>query len=347
MVIDYRSLNEKTLGDAYPLLNITDILDQLGGAQYFSVFDLASGFHQIEMNEKDKGKTAFTTPYGHYGRYEFNRMPFGLKNAPATFRRLMDHVLTGLQGTEMFVYLDDIVLYAKDLTEHQSKFSHLAEKLRKANLKLQPDKCEFLKKEVGYLGHIIGADGVRPDPKKLEAVDKFPVTKNPKNVMQFLGLANYYRRFIKKFSKISKPISKLLQKGSKFVWGNEQQECFEELKKRLFEQPVLQFPDFTQPFVVTTDASNFAIGGILSQGDIGKDQRISYASRVLNSGEINYFTTEKELLAIVYCVEYFRPYLYGRNFTLVTDHKPLIWLNSLKALYTRFRRFSGVNLHGR
>ena len=149
IVIDFRRLNEKTIGDAYPLPNIVEILDQLGSAKYFSIFDLASGFHQIPMHPDDKHKTAFSTPYGHY---EFNRMPFGLKNAPATFQRLMDQVLTGLQGIELFVYLDDIVIYASSLQEHATKFIRLMNRLREANLSLQPDKCEFLKKRSMLLG---------------------------------------------------------------------------------------------------------------------------------------------------------------------------------------------------
>jgi len=158
MVLDFRDLNDKTVGDAYPLPNITEILDQLGGAKYFLVFDLASGFHQIKMHPKDSHKTAFSTPHGHY---EFDRMPFGLKNAPATFQRLMDLILSGMQGSKIFVYLDDIVLYASSLTEHEIKFEKLITRLREVNLKLQPDKCEFLRKKVTYLGHIIGEDGVR------------------------------------------------------------------------------------------------------------------------------------------------------------------------------------------
>ncbi|CAL1680994.1 unnamed protein product [Lasius platythorax] len=159
MVIDYRKLNEKTIGDAYPLPNINEILDQLGSAKYFSIFDLAQGFHQIPMDEKDTPKIAFTTPYGHY---EYLRMPFGLKNTPATFQRVMDNVLTGLQGIELFVYLDDIVVYARSLEEHKIKISRLMDRLRNANLLLQPEKCQFLRHEVAYLGHIIGSDGVRP-----------------------------------------------------------------------------------------------------------------------------------------------------------------------------------------
>jgi hypothetical protein len=158
MVINYRTLNEKTIGNAYLLPNIAEILDQLGSAQYFSVFDLASGFHQIPMHESDAQKTAFSTPHGHY---QFNIMPFGLKNIPATFQTLMDQVLSGLQGTDMFVYLDDIVQYASSMTEYQLKFNKLAERLRKANLKLQPDKYKFLRKEVNYLGHIISKNGNR------------------------------------------------------------------------------------------------------------------------------------------------------------------------------------------
>lgn len=336
MVIDFRALNEKTIGDAYPLPNITEILDQLGSAKYFSVFDLASGFHQIPMHESDAQKTAFTTPYGHY---HFKRMPFGLKNAPATFQRLMDQVLSGLQGIELFVYLDDIVLYASSLSEHELKFNKLADRLRKANLKLQPDKCEFLRKEVTYLGHIISTNGVRPDPQKITAVENFPRPKNPKAIKQFLGLAGYYRRFLPGFSKTARPLTELLKKDAEFRWSDSQEQAFVTLKISLCKEPLLQYPDFTLPFVVTTDASKYAIGGILSQGEIGKDRPIAYTSRLLNSAEQNYSTIEKELLAIVYSVNYFRPYLYGHKFTLVTDHKPLVWLDSVKDPTSRLARW--------
>lgn len=336
MVIDYRALNEKTIGDAYPLPNITEILDQLGSAKYFSVFDLASGFHQIPMDDAHAQKTTFSTPHGHY---EFNRMPFGLKNALATFQRLMDQVLTGLQGTELFVYLDDIVLYASSLREHKIKFDKLAERLRSANLKLQPDKCEFLRKEVGYLEHIIGRDGVKPDPSKISAVKEFLRPRNAKNIKQFLGLAGYYRRFIPNFSKAARPLTDLLKKDEEFRWKEEQEQAFAQLRNALCTEPILQYPDFAKPFVVTTDASGYAIGGILSQGPIGKDAPMAYTSRLLNNAEKNYSTIEKELLAIVYCVNHFRPYLYGRKFSLVTDHKPLVWLHSVKDPTSRLVRW--------
>ena len=336
MVLDFRALNEKTIGDAYPLPNIVDIIDQLGGAGYFSIFDLAFGFHQIEMDPVDSHKTAFTTPFGHY---EFERMPFGLKNAPATFQRLMDLVLSGLQGKELFVYMDDIVIYASSLQEHERKYNLLMDRLREANLKLQPDKCEFLKTEVTYLGHIISKDGIKPDPKKLEAVRQFPRPKTPKNIKQFLGLTGYYRRFIPNFSTLTKPLTNLLKNDVHFEWTSAQQNSFEALKEKLCEEPVLQYPDFSKPFILTTDASSIAVGGILSQGEINKDRPIAYASRTLTDNEIKYDTYEKEALAIVYCVKHFRPYLYGRKFTLVTDHKPLLWFKNAQDANMRILRW--------
>lgn len=306
LVIDFRALNEKILGDAYPLPNITDILDQLGSAKYFSVFDLPSGFHQIPMAEEDAKKTAFSTPYGHY---EYKRIPFGLKNAPATFQRLMDKVLSGLQGIEIFVYLDDIVIYASSLKEHAQKFNKLAERLRNANLKLQPDKCEFLRNEVTYLGHVISEAGVKPDPKKIDAVKHFPRPKNAKSIKQFLGLAGYYCRFINNFSQKAKPLTSLLQKDKIFDWREPQKEAFTDLRDCLCKESLLVHPDFTKPFILTTDASGYAVGRILSQGEVGKDKPIAYASRLLNNAEQNYATIEKESLAIVYCTNHFRPYL--------------------------------------
>ncbi|XP_063994419.1 uncharacterized protein LOC135171776 [Diachasmimorpha longicaudata] len=336
MVIDYRSLNEKTIGDAYPLPNINEILDQLGNAQYFSSFDLASGFHQIPIHPNDTHKTAFSTPYQHY---EFTRMPFGLKNAPPTFQRMMDKVLIGLQGKELFVYMDDIVIYSQTLEEHVRKFQNLSERLRKAGLQLEPDKCHFLKKEINYLGHIISSDGVRPEPKKLTAVQNFPRPTNQKNIRQFLGLTGYYRRFIPNYAKIAKPLTSLLMKDKKFQWGDEENKAFSNLRNALCKSPILQYPDFTKEFVITTDACGYGIAGILSQGEIGKDLPIAYISRVLGKSERNYSTIEKEMLAIIYAVNYFRPYVYGRKFTLVTDHRPLTWINSVSSPNSRIVRW--------
>ncbi|MCI0564136.1 MAG: reverse transcriptase domain-containing protein, partial [Nitrososphaera sp.] len=307
VVVDFRKVNDITVGDSFPLPNITEILDQLGKAKYFSTLDLASGFHQIPMEEEDKCKTAFSTPHGHY---EHNRMPFGLKNAPATFQRLMNTVLTGIQGLRCYVYLDDIVIHAPSLQEHNKRLEEVLERLRHNSLKLQPDKCEFLRKEVNFLGHVITSDGIKADPEKIRAVKQFPIPKAVKDVQAFLGLAGYYRRFIRNFSSLAKPLTHLLKKEVKFGWTSREQEAFENLKKTLTTAPILQYPDFEQPFIVTTDASDKAIGAVLSQGIIGSDLPIAYASRTLNSAEGNYSTTEKELLAIVWAVNHFRPYVY-------------------------------------
>lgn len=336
LVIDFRKLNEKTVGDAYPLPNISDILDQLGKARYFSCFDLASGFHQIPMDPQDTIKTAFNTPNGHF---EYKKMPFGLKNAPATFQRLMDNVLTGLQGNVCFVYLDDIVIYAQTLNEHKQKLTQVFERIREAGLSLQPDKCEFFKRELTYLGHIISDKGVRPNPEKIKAIEQYPVPKNHKQIKQFLGLVGYYRRFIKNFSEITQPFTSLLRKNVPFKWEMRQQINYEKLKQLLLREPILQYPDFDKEFLLTTDASNEGIGAILSQGEVGSDLPVAYASRTLNKAERNYDTTEKELLAIIWAVKHFRPYLYGKQFKIITDHKPLTWLFNSKDPTTRLVRW--------
>lgn len=336
VVIDYRKLNDITIGDSYPIPNISEILDQLGKSKYFSTLDLASGFHQIQMNPEDSAKTAFTVPQG---QFEFSRMPFGLKNAPSTFQRLMNSALSGLQGMQCFVYLDDIVIYSVDLDDHIYNLSNVFKRLRQYNLKLQPDKCEFLRKEVSYLGHIITDQGVKPNPDKIEAVERFPTPKTPKDIKSFLGFVSYYRRFISDFSKLAKPLTNLLKKDTPFLWENEQQLAFDALKQKLISAPLLAYPDFSKTFILTTDASNYAIGAILSQGELGKDRPIAYASRTLNKSECNYNTTEKELLAILFGCKTFRPYLYGRHFQIVTDHRPLKWLFNHKDPSSKLQRW--------
>lgn len=334
--VDFRRLNQITIGDAFPLPNITDILDQLGKSKYYSTLDLAQGYHQVPMNQVDREKTAFSTDKGHY---EFLRMPFGLKGAPGTFQRLMNKVLSGLNGLKAFVYLDDIIIYAKDLTDHSQKLIDIFDRLRKYNLKLQPIKCEFLRKEVTYLGHRITDEGVKPDPQKVECVQKFPVPKNVKEIKSFLGLSGYYRKFIQSYGQIAKPLTSLLKKDVPFEWNDLCQEAFETLKSCLTKAPILQYPDFSQPFNLTCDASNYAIGCVLSQGVIGKDLPVAYASRTLNKAEINYNTTEKELTSIVWGIKVFRPYLFGQQFNIITDHRALLWLFNLKDPGSRLTRW--------
>lgn len=327
VVVDYRKLNEKTIDDRYPLPNITDLLDKLGRCQYFTTLDLASGFHQIEMEENDIAKTAFNTENGHY---EYLRMPFGLKNAPATFQRIMDSILRGIQNEKCLVYLDDIIIFSTSLQEHIQNLKSVFQRLRESNFKIQLDKSEFLRKEVAYLGHIVTPDGVKPNPDKIVAIKNYPIPKTTKQIKGFLGLLGYYRRFINNFAKLTKPLTKCLKKGAKIVHNDEFLSCFETCRNLLINEPILQYPDFSKPFNLTTDASNVAIGAVLSQGPIGGDLPVAFASRTLNDSEQNLSVIERELLAIVWATKYFKAYIFGRKFNVITDHKPLQWLFSLK-----------------
>lgn len=251
----------------------------------------------------------------------------------------MNIVCKGLVGLELFLYMDDVVIFSKDLDTHIEQIQNFFNRLREANLRLQSEKCQFLSTEIGYLGHIISADGVKPDDKKVESVRKFPIPKNVTNVRQFLGLAGYYRRFIKDFSLIAEPLIKLLKKEEAFIWGPEQQNSFEILKETLCIAPILQFPNFELDFILTTDASDVAIGAVLSQGKLGEDLPIAYFSKKLLRLETKHSTTEKECLAVVYATLHFRPYLYGREFILVSDHEPLKWIDSVKPPLTRLSRW--------
>lgn len=332
LVVDYRKLNEKTIDDKYPLPNITEILDKLGKCQYFTTLDLASGFHQIEVHPDDIQKTAFSV---EHGLYEYLRMPFGLKNAPATFQRVMDHVLRDLIGKCCLVYMDDIIIFSVSLQEHIENLTKIFMALEKVNLKIQLDKSEFLKKEVAFLGHIVTDNGVKPNPSKIEAIQNWPIPKNQKELRGFLGILGYYRRFVRDFARITKPLTAQLRKGEHVEHTDIFLKTFVACKKLLTQSDILQYPDFEKPFVLTTDASNFALGAVLSQGAIGQDRPVAYASRTLTKTEERYSAIEKELLAIVWATQYFRPYLFGRKFTLYTDHQPLTYALNLKTPNTK------------
>ena len=336
LVIDYRKLNCNTVKDVYPLPNITDLLDQLGKCKYFSTIDLCSGFHQIEVEEEDREKTAFTVENGHW---EFSRLPFGLSNSPRTFSRVMDNVLSGLQGEQCLCYMDDIIVYSATLEEHIDRLENVFNRLATSNLKIQPDKCEFLRKEVAYLGHVVTPEGIKPNPAKIEAVVNFPQPRNPKEIKQFLGLSGYYRRFLPNYAQLVKPLTSLLKKNVEFTFNEKCVKAFERCKVLLTTAPILQYPDFEKDFIITTDASLNAIGAVLSQGEPGADLPIFYASRTLNPAETRYSAIERELLSIVWATKHFRPYIYGRKFTIYSDHKPLEWLMSVKDPGSRLVRW--------
>ena len=326
--VDYRKVNTLTRKDAYPLPRVDDTLDTLSGSKWFSTLDLISGYWQVEMDDKDREKTAFCTLDG---LFEFKVMPFGLCNAPATFQRLMDMVLAGLQWTNCLVYLDDVIVVGRTFHEHLQNLRAVFERLRAAGLKLQPKKCHLCSPKVEFLGHIVSADGVSTDPQKIDKVANWPIPTSKREVQQFLGLANYYRRFVGNFATIAKPLHKLTEKTVKFDWNTDCQAAFEELRQRLVTAPILAFPDLNQPFILDTDASDTGVGAVLSQvDDEGRERVIAYASKVLSKAERRYCVTRKELLAVVVFVQHFRPYLLGRRFTLRTDHGSLTWLSQFK-----------------
>lgn len=336
MVVDYRRLNEITVDDRYPIPNICDLFDKLGKSTYFSTLDLASGYHQIEIEETDREKTGFSTQNGHY---EFLRMPFGLKTAPATFQRTMNNVLRGLQGIHCLVYLDDILIYSNGLQDHLTKLRAVFDRLRQTNFKIQLDKSEFLRKEVQYLGHTLTKDGLQPNNDKIQAVLTYPIPQTQTEIKRFLGFVGYYRRFVKDFSKITQPLTACLKKGKKVITDAKFIEAFQKCKELLINAPILQYPDMTKPFILTTDASEVAIGAVLSQGPVGSDKPVAYASRTLTDTEQKYSAIERELLAIVWATKHFRPYLYGNKFTVYTDHQPLAWLNKFKEVSSKLTRW--------
>jgi hypothetical protein len=248
-------------------------------------------------------------------------------------------VLSDLTESRCFVFLDDIGVYAKSLADHDTKIRQVFDRLRDSNLKLKPKKCKFLRKEVSYLGHVILENGVLPDKTKTKVVEEFPTPQTVKQLISFLGLMSYYRRFIPAFSRLASPLHKLLKKDAKYEWTNEQEHAFRSLKTRLISHPILRYPDYSREFILMTDASNEGVGAVLSQGEIGKDLPVAFASRSLNKTEKNYSTREKKLLAIVWEVRYFRLYLYGTKFTVVTDHIPLTWIMSVKDPGSRLLRW--------
>ena len=319
--IDYRQLNRITKLDEFPLPRIDDTLDLLAGCKFFTTLDLAAGYWQVAMNPSDQEKTAFTT---YSGLYEFKKMPFGLVNAPATFQRLMEVVLSGLAREGCLVYLDDVLVMGKTMKEHNENLQKVFDRLRAAGLRLKPKKCCFAQLEVDYLGHVVSSDGIRTDPKKSQAVSEFPVPTNVREVRSFVGLASYYRKFIPNFSKVAGPLHALTRKDVAFLWTAECQLAFDNLKRLLTTTPLLVYPKFDRPFMVETDASGNGLGAVLAQRqDDCSVKPVAYASRSLQQHEQNYGITELEGLAVVWAVKHFRHYLYGHTCEVYTDHEAL------------------------
>ena len=341
--IDYRTLNSKTRKDAYMLPRFDDTIDTLAGACFFSKLDLRSGYWQVEMEESDKEKTAFSV--GNLGFYECERMSFGLCNAPATFQRLMEKCMGELHLQECLVFIDDILIFSRTFEEHLQRLEAVFERLAQHNLKLKPSKCDFFKTSVTYLGHVVSSKGIATDPEKTAAIKNWQPPSNVKELRSFLGFAGYYRRFVKDFSSLAAPLNALLEghsthkaskrkkskkkssKPAEWIWGHEQQEAFRVLKEKLTNPPILAFADYSLPFILHTDASGQGLGAVLYQLQDGVERVIAYASRGLRPSERKYPAHKLEFLALKWSVtDKFHDYLMGTTFEVVTDNNPLTYV---------------------
>ena len=325
--VDYRRLNEVTEKDAYPLPKIEECIDTLSGAKWFSTLDLQSGYWQVAMDLKDKAKTAFTTKYG---LYEYNRMPFGLCNAPGTFQRAMELIMRGLQWKTVLIYLDDIIIVSATYAEHISRLREVLTRLRQHGLKLKPRKCHLLQRQVEFLGHAVNGEGVHTNPRLVMDIRERKPPRSLRELQAFLGLCNYYRRFVPSYAEITRPLISLTAKEAEFHWGPEQEAAFKDMKSKLTEAPILAYPRPEATFLLDTDASEHSIGCVLSQEQDGEERVISYASAALQPAQQRYCVTRKELLAVIRFTRQFRHYLLGQRFRLRTDHASLVWLFRFK-----------------
>lgn len=336
LVIDYRELNKVIEPTAYPIPLIDEIIDQMNGCKLFTTLDLCSAYHQIPLENESKPYTAFSTSWE---KYCFNSVPFGLVSSPYAWLKTIHNVLKGLIGHNVFVYMDDIIIFSQNFEHHLSILEQVLERLTENKLKLKIDKSKFIKDKVAYLGFIISSEGLMTNPKKVESIVKFPRPTNIKEVQSFLGACNYYRRYIQNYAGLARPLYALCKKDVDFIWDADCENAFSKFKTLLSNPPILIYPDFNKQFILHTDSSDFAVGSVLSQGNIPNDKPIHYFSKILNSAQTKYSTIEKELLAIILAVQNFNCYLTGREFLIVTDHRPLTFLFNSKNINARLHRW--------
>ncbi|CAI7770301.1 unnamed protein product [Closterium sp. NIES-53] len=333
MCVDYRALNKITIKNRYPLPRIEDLFDRLQGAQWFSALDLAQGYHQLRITEDDVPKTAFRSPFGHF---QWRVLSFGLTNAPASFQRAMNDVFRDAIGQFILVYLDDILVYSKTEDEHMEHLKWVLGKLREHKYYARLWKCHFYKRELEYLGHVVGHNGLKVDPKKVAAVQEWPVPRDVGQVRSFLGLANYFRRFLENYSTIVAPLTALTRKGCVWEWTPQCQKAFEKVKHKLTNAPVLVLPNPQKPYEVVTDASMVGLGAVLLQ----EGRPVAFESRKLSPAEQRYTTTEQELLAVVHALRTWRCYLEGVEFVVTTDHCPNTYFSTQATLTRRLARWA-------
>ena len=327
LVIDYRKLIEQTIKSFRPIPSTEEIFDTLQGSAYFTTLDMSWEFYQLPMEPKSQNYSAFSTPFGSF---KWLRMPMGLTGSSNTFQSLMEHVLVGLTWNITVPYLYDFIIFSKTPEEHIKRLQQVFQRFREANLKINPTKCAVFRTNVQILGHVISKIGLEADLEKVKAVQNFPVPQNQTNVKSFLRLRSYYRRYIKNFAMIARPLHKASETKSSFSWTEETQEVFESLKQHLSSTPILAFTDVKEPFLVYTDASLTAMGAVLAQVQDGKERAFCYASKAFSKSQTNYSATNWELLAIVTFTRHFKHYLLERKFKIVTDHHALQWLHNFK-----------------
>lgn len=317
MCVDYRELNSKTNRENFPVPNIEEQLSDLSGMKYFTALDLMSGYYQIKVDSESRPYTAFVTPNGHY---QFTRVPFGLTNSPAVFMRAMSHVVRGMNKKNVMVFMDDILIATTTIEENLSILCDFLKRLRSIGMTLNLEKCEFLRTTVNYLGHKLSAEGMRPGDCKTESVRNFPIPQNIREVRQFLGLTGYFRKFVRNFSLIARPLTLLLKKNATFTWEDDQQAAFNRLKELLCAQPVLTLYNPNAEHELHTDACSFGIGGVLIQKDSeGNRQPVAFYSRNTTPAETKLHSYELETIAVVDSLERFKYYLLNKHFTIYTD----------------------------
>ncbi len=331
MCVDYRLLNNQTVKNRLALPRIDELLDRLHSAKVFSKLDLTSGYHQIAIRTEDIPKTAFRTRYGHY---EYKVLPFGLTNAPATFQRLMNDIFQDVVDDFVVVYLDDILVYSENPQQHEEHLRKVLDRLRQHSLKAKPSKCSFFQEEVEYLGHRVGYGKLRPTEDLTKAIHQFPVPHTTKQLQSFLGLANYYRRFVPNFSSIAAPLTALTGK-TRFIWNDTAQKTFEHLKHLLTSTPCLLIPNPNKPFTVETDASDTGIGAVLTQDG----HPVAFESAKFTEAEKRYPVHDKELAAVIHACRKWRPFLLGTAFTVLTDHRSLTHFFQQPSLNSRQQRW--------